>query len=103
MNTLIDQATLKSLASASAVLRFEREPVTVLTTYSGRGMYGEECVAVTGDAGAFAAFVATLAQAGADLEADDPINELLYAVVNEVRTDALGMDYVFYFPGVRAE
>ena len=103
MKTITDESLLGMVAQASAVLRFDGDPVRVLTDYSGRGMYGERCVAVVGDHGGFAAFVATLAQMGADLDADDPINELLYQVVNSVVIDSLGTDRVFYFPGVVAE
>lgn len=66
------------------------------TDYSGRGMFGGNCVGVvlsgTGD---FAALVICVTEAmGADWAWD---------LFSKVRSDSMGYSTIYYFPGVTAE
>lgn len=66
------------------------------TDYSGRGMYGDNCVGVvlSGDS-AFASLVICVVEAmGADWA---------YDLFSKVRTDSMGYSTIYYFPGVTAE
>lgn len=60
--------------------------------YSGRAMYGKECVGVVGDLGDFAMFCAAIGSTVSDWE-----------WVRHARQDSMGMKSIFYFPGVQIE
>lgn len=77
-------------------------------TYSGRGMYGRECLGLVGDVGDYGRFVAAIAlEIGAcdsvapDWPRGDHLRELLTRVTNRVCTDGMGHDTIFYFPAIR--
>lgn len=57
--------------------------------YSGRGMYGRECVAISGSNGDCIAAISTVRERA---------NEVTLIAMNDVRTDSLGNDIVMYFP-----
>lgn len=59
--------------------------------YSGRGMFGEQCVAIT---------VADWALAAMDMS-DSPLPRGGKAMLREARTDSLGMRTVVYWPNMQ--
>lgn len=68
-------------------------------SYSGRGMYGSECVGFTtsdySGAGDLAKFVLAVSQAlGTDVAVQ---------IADATRTDSMGRGTIYYFPGVVAE
>lgn len=72
-------------------------------SYSGRGMYGKECVGVVVESGRGGFRLgAELAKSAAYLAEDE---EDVHTVLSElaelsVSTDAMGFDVIVYFPGV---
>jgi hypothetical protein len=76
----------------------------VRTEYSGRGMYGSNCLGiVTGDSGFSLAQTLMEAREEAD-EADEDVRELLDAMLSrEPRTDSMGLDTIYYWPGIQVE
>ena len=68
--------------------------------YSGRGMYGKECLAFTADGEEFAV-AADLMEAA--LDAGEDFIAPVLAAMRGIRTDSLGRGTVFYFPGVPAD
>jgi hypothetical protein len=62
--------------------------------YSGRYMYGKTCFGFVGDVSDLAAFFYHLALVTED---DDTI---FYDLHRALRTDSMGMNTIFYFPGV---
>jgi len=65
-------------------------------SYSGRSMYGEECLAATNcDLGPL---VAAMVEAAGDGTIEH-VGEVVYAL-ERMRTDSLGRDIIIYFPGV---
>lgn len=58
--------------------------------YSGRGMYGRKCFGVTGDMEDYSKFLVQLTQTEPDIAWD---------LAQSVRTDNLGFESIFYFPG----
>lgn len=64
-------------------------------SYSGRNMYGETCLAVEVDS-SVGAIVALIVSETTDENRDD-----LVEAMQELRTDAMGMGQVAYFPGIR--
>ncbi len=64
------------------------------TDYSGRCMYGDECIAFyVDDATDFAKILVRVVA-----EDEDLANEL----ADRIRTDSLGLGAVIYFPGIKA-
>jgi hypothetical protein len=65
--------------------------------YSGRAMYGKQCLGLSGKLGGIMADII-----GACLHADmpDECKEEIEQAVREMRTDAMGRDQVIYFPEV---
>lgn len=60
--------------------------------YSGRGMYGEECFGLTCDnPGQYATFLLVMAQFGEQ--------ELAEQLAEATRTDSMGFQTIYYFPG----
>lgn len=68
------------------------------TDYSGRGMFGARCIGLTGHEGDLLRFAAAC-QRTAD-ELDLPGEQLVDALAEVVRSDNMGYDLIFYFPGV---
>lgn len=64
-------------------------------SYSGRGMYGKECLAITGcDLGTLMGFLVGSASDGVD------VDFVTVRQLESIKQDSLGMDTVYYFPGV---
>ncbi len=65
--------------------------------YSGRAMYGRTCPGFTGDLGTFAGFMAALGEINAQDTGwvADP-----HELGRAVRTDNMGYDTIYYFPGL---
>lgn len=62
-------------------------------SYSGRGMYGKECVAITGcDLGTLLGFLVGSASDGVDVDYNT------IRALESIKQDSLGMGSVFYFP-----
>ena len=73
--------------------------------YSGRGMYGESCFGVVGDEIALAEFETALALLTVSEDLDDEVNghtvlNALVDVRDMRREDSMGMDRVYYYPGL---
>jgi hypothetical protein len=71
------------------------------TDYSGRGMYGKQCVGIVGDMADFMDFVTTLAAWYFEDE-DEEAEEFWYRI-NSVQIDNMGRDSIFYWPSIQAE
>lgn len=79
--------------------------------YSGRGMYGRTCFGFTGGTRDLARFFAQLGhQVGQAYERDaerteedDRLDDLLEELQRTLTTDSLGLDSIFYFPGVEVD
>ena len=74
-----------------------------LMSYSGRAMYGERCLALTGDSlgRIVAGIVSACLVAGEDLAPKS--REEIEQAVRGLRIDALGRSEVVYFPSVAYE
>lgn len=64
----------------------------VIYAYSGKGMYGRRCLAITGKIGDAMAFVGGLLQEEPSWDVEQ---------LKEVYMDSLGMDVVVYWPGIQ--
>ena len=62
--------------------------------YSGRGMYGATCFGIVGNIGDFARFIVSFIANHAD-DSTDP------DWLGNVLTDGMGLDTIFYWPGVQ--
>ncbi len=71
-------------------------------SYSGRGMYGKECLAFTADAGTLSFVVAADLMEAALYTGEDFIEPVL-AAMRGVKTDSLGRGAVFYFPSIAGD
>lgn len=74
-------------------------------TYSGRGMYGKECLAFTVDGreGRASSFAVAADLMDAAIEAGEDFIEPLIEAMRGIRTDSLGLGTVFYFPSVAVD
>jgi hypothetical protein len=66
-------------------------------SYSGRGMYGEQCVGVDTDGGDFGYGIVAAAMIEA---ADDDEREALALAFSKTRTDGMGRGIIVYWPDV---
>lgn len=83
----------------------EDEDVTVHIKYSGRGMYGKQCIAVSGtgaDLMRFALRVLPAIEAVTTDEASSTTWSLLDSEWGNMNWDNFGSDMIFYWPEVRA-
>ncbi len=71
-------------------------------SYSGRGMYGKECLAFTADSET-SSFAVAADLIAAALDAGEDFVEPVLAAMRGIRTDSMGRGTVFYFPRVSAE
>jgi hypothetical protein len=70
------------------------------TDYSGRGMYGATCFAIITDDSAWR-LVSDLQRALDDSDdGDEYYAALEYLVEHEPRVDSLGLDTIYYWPGL---
>lgn len=65
-------------------------------SYSGRGMYGKKCLALAYD-GNVGAFVADMLRTAAS---EDINLEVLADVLEDMKSDNLGRDTIYYFPAI---
>lgn len=65
-----------------------------LTDYSGRGMYGAECVAITMDSDA------SLLALGAEIAKTIENPHLAVMLLHESRMDSMGLGSVIYWPAI---
>jgi hypothetical protein len=63
--------------------------------YSGRGMYGKECIGVVGTWSDMYQFLLALGE-------DEDIRDL-FALEGAPRSDNMGLDTVWYWPGLSAD
>jgi hypothetical protein len=76
-------------------------------SYSGRGMVGDRCLGIVAEPGAFAEFVAGLAEIVATDEFGTATNIDASAMctlrdqIGRVRMDAMGLSTVWYWPGIK--
>jgi hypothetical protein len=84
----------EAIAIANGVAEFDdRDQVTPYWKYSGRGMFGTTCFAVaSGKVGALLRFIVALTS----IMDEDLVMEMTFST----HVDALGLDKVYYFPGV---
>jgi hypothetical protein len=72
--------------------------------YSGRAMYGRECFGIVGNESDLVTFIKGVAvaayQAGQENDDDNPVIELADELEN-VRSDSMGMDAIYYWPSVQ--
>ena len=69
--------------------------------YVGRGMWGESCFGIIGDLSLFAHFMAALGAVLAEEEDGDPYRAMELA--DAARSDSMGTDTIYYFPGWNIE
>lgn len=68
--------------------------------YSGRGMYGSQCLAVVGTMTEFVRFIASLSAQATDDDQENLV-ELLDAIVSgRTSVDSMALETVFYWPNV---
>lgn len=80
------------------------------TDYSGRSMYGRNCVALICTLTELCRFVAALGRLHAELYVEDltdaeqraaeDTEEFIASLLRDVRSDSMGLDTVWYFPHV---
>lgn len=68
-------------------------------SYSGRAMYGRECLAVTCNAQEFGHLIANLLRNVSMFDDGQDIEEVATAM-QDMRWDNMGMDMVYYWPGI---
>jgi hypothetical protein len=73
----------------------------LMPDYSGRAMYGQTCIALVGDTGDLMRFIAELIQVFDVIDPDAV--DTVQSLADAIRTDSLGYDTVFYFPGITLE
>lgn len=61
--------------------------------YSGRYMYGEGCFGFSGTIVEYGSFLVQAAN-------NEDYSDLAYELAQNVRTDSMGRDSIFYFPGL---
>jgi hypothetical protein len=74
-------------------------------SYSGRAMYGKECLSVSLDRGDLGTFVAGVIESlhngsDGDQETDEERHTIAADSFRVMRQDSMGMGIVLYFPGV---
>jgi hypothetical protein len=88
--------------------------VDVRQDYSGRGMYGETCIGVVGDASDCERFEAELAKAVTlgEFKTDNEHNpedvldvymEKLIDIQDARRSDNMGTEFIYYYPKMKIE
>lgn len=73
----------------------EDKEIELKTDYSGRGMFGEECFGIVGDAKTLAMFFIELTSY---LLEDGDDAQLAYELSTNLKTDNIGNDCIYYFP-----
>lgn len=99
---ILNQETYEALENEALDSELQINP-----NYSGRFMYGRECVAVTGAFRDIVSFVSSVSyMAGECCESPHPvdlqINEFV-TLIGNCQTDSFGLDTVCYWPSVSVE
>lgn len=71
------------------------------TDYSGRFMYGDRCLGVSGD-NALSIVIETIAEFARNAETTDEVVDFVERLGN-VRSDSLGLGQIVYFPSIEWE
>jgi hypothetical protein len=80
-------------------VRFCRDAGFQVQSYSGRGMYGKKCMAVTADHPA-TAMIEIIAAANESPGFDCTAMRELLGAMRDVRQDSLGLQSVLYWPSI---
>lgn len=76
--------------------------VELRTDYSGRAMYGEQCLGIVGDSST--EFVIRLiGELNADPDFKDDAADAVLAMSRRERRDSMGLSSIFYYPGYGVE
>jgi len=103
METVCDKAVSREPVTAERVRELFEDAQYEAFAYSGRGMYGDRCLAVTTDSpGGAAQAVLDVVQACAENGAAEDVLELV-RLLRGSRTDSMGRDTVVYWPGLSWE
>lgn len=97
--------TRKQLDKAIREFTMDSDEVDVRTDYSGRGMYGRTCVGVVGSSVSVALrFMFALAEQISE-DGDDAWEqrENVMELAEDLRTDSMAYDTIYYFPGLVIE
>lgn len=98
----INSSTLYDIADAAGLDSGD----AVRLDYSGRGMYGDTCVGITGSIGDLLGFVREVTKRNEYNEAHDEQGEEADAIrefsrwIEDVSTDSMGYDSIFYWTNV---
>ena len=69
--------------------------------YSGRGMFGEQCLGITGNIGSIISNLVSLAfEQGGEMSDTDKMH-IVTGLSRGVSVDSMGLSSIVYFPGVR--
>ena len=91
MSTIERQMVIDALDNAGA------DPDRALReSYSGRAMYGTTCFGITGSIHEYSAFLVELTRL-------DDEEQYASELAMSVRTDDMGRETIFYFPGIELE
>lgn len=85
-----------SVKLANAIREIEAADIRIHEDYSGRGMFGEKCFALSCD-GSIGVLLSDLLRAVA-CEGSEAVEELA-DMFESMRTDSLGLGKIYYFPG----
>jgi hypothetical protein len=95
--------TVRKFMIMNALDAAELDESALHTNYSGRGMYGDTCFGVVGNVRTYGRFLIALMESDAydaELLAAERL-ELATELASRVRTDGMGLDTIFYFPGIQ--
>lgn len=99
MSGTISQDTLDELTNALDV----GDDFDFHADYSGRGMYGAECVAIYTDASMWAVLAGLVQLSRWEEEGTDLYAALEILIDNEPRADSMGLGNVYYWPHITIE
>jgi hypothetical protein len=95
ITTTLDYDTAQAFETAA-----EAAEVKIETDYSGRGMYGRQCVGVTGSRGQITLFLVELAiELAYDPDSEEPA-ELIREMARTANYDSMGYDAIAYWPSL---
>ena len=83
----------------------DNHDIELRESYSGRGMYGQTCIGVVGEPSGLDEFELALSLLTVTDDLDDEVNghtvlNALVDVRDMRREDSMGMDRVYYYPGL---
>lgn len=92
----VSKSTIEAIADQAGLDSTE----ALRTDYSGRGMYGDACVGITGNIGDLVSFVATAVREAELDETNDDLREFVRHI-EDVSTDSMGYDLIFYWRNIQ--